>query len=275
MASLAARRPLRRAAAYGTVWTLRALALALMLLPIGLVIFLSFGKEAYTVIPPRAYSIRWYENVFTQREFVDGFWVSLRVALTVTPISIIAGTAAAYGLWRSGSRMAEIIAGLLYSPIMLPLVVTGLALLVLFSRLGWFNSFLNIVIGHVIITFPYSVRAVLAVLGRYDRQLDAAAANLGAGFWQTLWHVTLPLIRPGLFAGGLFAFVMSFDDFAVTIFLIDPHTRTLPVVIYQYMEFNLDPTVSAVSALLIAAAIAGTLVIEKVIGLDRFIGIRG
>jgi putative spermidine/putrescine transport system permease protein len=108
-----------------------------------------------------------------------------------------------------------------------------------------------------------------------DLELDDAAASLGAHPWQTFWHVTIPLIRPGLFAGGLFAFVMSFDDFAVTIFLIDPDTTTLPIAIYQYMEWNLDPTVSAVSALLILVAIAGTLIIEHFIGLDRFMGIRG
>ncbi len=88
------------------------------------------------------------------------------------------------------------------------------------------------------------------------------------------WHVTLPMIRPGLFAGALFAFVMSFDDFATTIFLITPGTKTLPIAIYQYMEFNLDPTVSAVSAMLVLLSVVGVLVIDKVLGMDRFIGLR-
>lgn len=253
---------------------LRFCSFALLFLPIGLVIFLSFASDPYTVIPPGGYGLRWYFNIFSQPEFVDSALVSLAVAAVVTPTSLIIGTLAAYALWRHPAPIGKALEAAFISPIMLPLVVTGLALLVFFNRIGFYSSFWNIVIGHVIITFPYSVRAVLAVLARYDRQFDEAAASLRARPWQGFVHVTLPIIRPGLFAGGLFAFVMSFDDFAVTIFLIDPNTRTLPVAIYQYMEWNLDPTVSAVSALLIFIAVIGALLVEWAIGLDRFVGLR-
>jgi putative spermidine/putrescine transport system permease protein len=127
----------------------------------------------------------------------------------------------------------------------------------------------------VIVTFPYVMRTVSVALARYDRGLDEAAAGLGARPAQVFWRVTLPIIRPGVFAGALFAFIESFDNFTVTIFLIGADTLTLPVAIYQYMEWNLDPTVSAISALLIALAVGLTLVIERTMGLDRFIGIRG
>lgn len=266
---------IRQAACLQAVFLLRIIAFALLFVPIGLVIFLSFASDAYTVIPPTAYSWRWYRNIFAQREFIDSFFISLAVAAIVTPTSLVIGTLAAYSLWRYPSRWGKVLEPAFMSPIMLPLVVTGLAMLVFFNRIGFYSSFWNIIISHVIITFPYSVRAILAVLARYDRQLDEAAASLRVRPWHTFIHVTLPLIRPGLFAGGLFAFVMSFDDFAVTIFLIDPHTRTLPVAIYQYMEWNLDPTVSAVSSLLVLIAVIGALLVEWVIGLDRFVGLRG
>ncbi len=256
------------------IWTLRGSGIALLCVPIALIIFLSFSDDPYTLIPPTGYSLRWYHNIFAEREFIDGFIISLCVALIVTPISVVVGTLSAYSLWRWPSPLARPLEQLLLSPLMLPLVVTGLALLLFYSHIGSTASFWNIVVAHVIITFPFSFRAVLAVLSRYDRQLDEAAASLRVSPRAGFVHVTLPLIRPGLFAGALFAFVMSFDDFAVTIFLIDPGTRTLPIVIYQYMEWNLDPTVSAVSAILILMTVSFTLLIEKVMGLDRFLGIR-
>lgn len=264
----------RRPIAFGAVWLLRLAAFALLFLPIALVIVLSFGADSYTVIPPSGYSMRWYANILERGEFVSGFLTSLYVAAITTPVSVTIGTLAAYGLWRHPSPTARSLESVMMLPVLLPLVVTGLALLVFFNRAEFYSGFWTITIAHVIITFPYSFRAVMAALSRYDRQLDEAAASLRVPPWVAFWHVTLPMIRPGLFAGGLFAFVMSFDDFAVTIFLITPETTTLPVAIYQYMEWNLDPTVSAVSAVLVFGAVVGALIIERFIGMDRFIGLR-
>lgn len=265
---------LRRTVGFSIVWCLRGSAFALLFAPIGLVALLSFSASSYTSIPPNAYSMRWYWNIFHKQEFVSSFVTSLEIAVVVTPISVAIGTLAAYGLWKRPPRGARIAQALLLSPILLPLVVTGLALLVFFNRLSLQASFLTLVIAHVVITFPYSVRAVLAVLERYDRQLDEAAASLRVPPWKTFVHVTLPMVQPGIFAGALFAFVMSFDDFAATIFLVSPDHKTLPIAIYQYMEFNLDPTVSAVSTLLVLLAVAAVILIERVLGLDRFVGLR-
>jgi len=267
-------RRIRRTGALGLVWALRACALLLLLVPIVLVVISSFGTDAYTTIPPSGLSLRWYANIFARDEFVSSFLASLGIAAIVTPISVTVGTLAAYGIWKYRLRLAPVLETLLMSPILLPLVVTGLALLVFINRIGLDAGYAAIAIGHVIITFPYSFRAVLAALRRYDRQMDDAAASLRACPRATFRHVTLPLIRPGLFAGALFAFVMSFDDFAMTIFLIAPGTGTLPIAIYQYMEFNLDPTVSAVSSVLVLMAIGSVLLIERSIGMERFIGIK-
>jgi putative spermidine/putrescine transport system permease protein len=265
---------MRRPLALTAVWCLRAAAFLLLFTPIVLVILLSFGGDAFTSIPPRSYSLRWYRNIFARDEFVSAFFTSITVAVIVTPVSVALGTASAYALWKRPGALSRVLEPLLMSPVLLPLVVTGLALLVFFNRVHFYAGLANIVIAHVIITFPYSFRAVLAALARYDRQLDEAAASLRVRPWPAFRYVTLPMIRPGLFAGALFAFVMSFDDFATTIFLITPGTKTLPIAIYQYMEFNLDPTVSAVSALLVFVAVVGVLLVERTIGMDRFVGLR-
>ncbi|VTU15169.1 Inner membrane ABC transporter permease protein YdcV [Variovorax sp. PBL-H6] len=264
----------RRSLAFGVVWALRAAAFGLLFLPILLVVLLSFSGDAYTTLPPQSYSLRWYANAMSRGEFVESFMTSVQVAALATPLSVVIGTLAAYGLWKYPRPGARALESLLMAPILLPLVVTGLALLVFFNR-GYLHTGLwSIVLAHVIVTFPYSFRSVLAVLARYDRQLDEAAASLRVHPARAFWHVTLPMIRPGLFAGALFAFVMSFDDFATTIFLITPGTKTLPIAIYQYMEFNLDPTVSAVSAMLVLLSVVGVLVIDKILGMDRFVGLR-
>ena len=265
---------IRRPLAFGAVWLLRIGAFALLFAPILLVILLSFGGESFTSIPPRTYALRWYRNIFIRDEFVAGFLTSLTVALIAAPVSVILGTSSAYALWKRPSAWTRALEPVLMSPVLLPLVVTGLSLLVFFNRVHFYAGLASIVIAHVIITFPYSFRAVLAALSRYDRQLDEAAASVRVRPWASFLHVTLPMIRPGLFAGALFAFVMSFDDFATTIFLITPGAKTLPIAIYQYMEFNLDPTVSAVSSLLVLLAVSGVLVIERLIGMDRFVGLR-
>ena len=264
----------RRSVAYGGVWMLRLSAFGLLFLPILLVMILSFAGDVYTTLPPQSYSLRWYANAFSRGEFVESFITSLQVAALSTPISVVIGTLSAYGLWKYPRPGARALESFLMAPILLPLVVTGLALLVFFNRWYFHGGLWTIVLAHVIITFPYSFRSVLASLSRYDRQLDEVAASLRVRPVAAFWHVTLPMIRPGLFAGALFAFVMSFDDFAATIFLISPDTKTLPIAIYQYMEFNLDPTVSAVSAMLVVLAVIGVLVVDKVVGMDRFVGLR-
>ena len=255
------------------LWLLRIAAFVLLFAPIALVAGMSFGGDAYATFPPHSLSLKWYANVFRREEFISSFLTSLAIAVLVTPVAVTTGTMAAYGLWRRPGRGSRALESLFMSPVLLPLVVTGLAILVFISRTGIGTGIPAIVGAHVAITFPYAFRAVLSTLGRYDRRLDEAAASLKVGPVISFWHVTLPLIRPGIVARGMFAFVMSFDDFAATIFLIAPGTQTLPIAIYQYMEFNLDPTVSAVSTLLVVAATAGVLVVERLIGVDRFFGI--
>lgn len=256
------------------IWGGIAVAAVLLLAPIAVVVWLSFNDAFVITIPPQNYSMRWYANVLQKPEFVPAFWVSLKIALIVTPISLAIGTTAAYAMRARqfpGARLLEVAA---YSPLMIPLVVTGIALLFFLNRIGVYSSFWNIVAGHVILTVPYVVRSVSISLARYDTRLGEAAASLGAPPFEVFWRVTLPSIRAGIAAGALFAFVMSFDEFTVTIFLVGATTQTLPIAIYHYLEWNTDPTVSAVCTLLIVLAVGIIVLIEWIFGLNRFFGVN-
>jgi putative spermidine/putrescine transport system permease protein len=256
------------------VWAARVLALLLFFVPLAVVVWVSFSGDPATNLPPLSYSLQWYRNLADVSELYKGLVTSLKIAAVVVPSALITGTLAAYGQWRYpllSTRTAETILSL---PILVPLVVTGLALLNVFSFMGLYSGFWNITLAHVVVTFPFVVRFVFNILSRYNVQLDEAAQNLGASPWRVFRHVTLPLMRPALFAGGLFAFVLSFDDFGVTIFLVDSNTITLPVAMYQYMEWNLDPTLSAMSASLVLSAMVLAVFCEWLVGLDRFVGIQ-
>jgi putative spermidine/putrescine transport system permease protein len=189
---------LRLRVAVVALWMLRIGAFALLFVPIALVIGMSFGGDAYATFPPRSWSFKWYLNVFRRDEFVSSFLTSLTVAALVTPISVTIGTLAAYGLWRRPGRTARALESVFMSPVLLPLVVTGLAVLVFVNRVGHRHRHSRRSSARMsAITFPYAFRAVLAALGRYDRRLDEAAASLKVRPLQAFRHVTLPLIRPG------------------------------------------------------------------------------
>jgi putative spermidine/putrescine transport system permease protein len=158
------------------------------------------------------------------------------------------------------------------APVVLPGLVTGIALLQFFSLLRTEPSFWRLLLGHVVVTVPYVVRAVGAVLVGLDRSLEEAARGLGAGPWTTTRLVTLPLIRPGLAAGALFAFILSFDNVVVSIFLTTPRLVPLPVQIYNYVESSARPIIASISTLQIALVVLLMVVAERVVGFSRYVG---
>lgn len=255
------------------IWLARIFALTLFLLPLVVIVLVSVNPNGISPSLTSGVTFHWFANVFSVTELMDGLRASLKIALIVTPVSLFIGTCAGYAQWRFRFIPPRIAETLLSLPILVPLVVTGLALLNTFSKAGMNVGFWNIVIAHVILAFPFTVRFVLNGLARYDLRLDEAAQSLGADPVKVFWRVTLPLLRPALFASTLFSFVVSFDDFGVAIFLIDAHTVTLPIAMYQYFEWNVDPTLAALSAMLVGVALLIAIVCEKTIGLERFVGV--
>jgi putative spermidine/putrescine transport system permease protein len=254
------------------IWPLRIAALVLILGPLVVVIAMSFSPDSSGQLRASGLTWRWYANVFNVSSLYGSLIVSLKIAGIVVPLSLIVGTAAAYAQWRVRFLPSRVMETILSLPILVPLVVTGLALLHAYNSVGMHSAFVNIVLAHLVLTFPFTVRFVLNALSRYDAALDEAAQNLGARPLQVFRHVTFPLLRPALFASALFSFVVSFDDFGVTIFLIDAKTLTLPIAMYQYLEWNIDPTLAALSSMLVATAVVVAVACERLIGLERFVG---
>jgi putative spermidine/putrescine transport system permease protein len=248
--------------------------LMFLIFPIIVVIVTSFNKTAYIQFPPESLSLKWYLNILQKYKFIDGFKISLLIASIVTAISTASGIMAALALVRYNLKGKKLIESYLLSPIILPEVVTGVCLLTFFSSMGMFNNILNLIIGHIIITIPYVIRTVAAVLYRFNRSIEEAAMNLGANPVQTFFKVTFPLIKPGVVAGALFAFIMSFDNFAVSIFLTGPRTETLPIVIFMHLRYETDPTLAAVCTLLIIGIAAVVFFLERFISLEQFAGIE-
>lgn len=243
-----------------------------MLGPLLVVVAVSFNGGNVTVFPPRDVSMRWYASALANRAFVSAVINSVALGATAAMLATCVGVAAALAIdrWRFPGRDA--LQSILLSPLVVPGVVIGIALLVSLTSVGLRDSASRLVIAHLLICFPYSVRTVLASLARIEPSLAEAAVTLGAAPRQVFWNVTLPLIRPGIAAGAIFAFVISLDNVPISIFLIDAHTATLPIAIMSYLEYNFDPSVAALSSMLILAACLLALLLERVFGLRRVLG---
>ena len=252
------------------LWT--ALVYAFVLAPIVVVLASSLTAAEYTSFPPEGLSLRWYRDIPRHPEFLQSFRVSLTVALANGALATVLGTLAALVLVRHRFPGRDVLNAFFLSPLMLPAVILGIALLQFYTLVGITRTPFAIVCGHLVITVPYVVRLVSAGLAGFDRSLELAAMNLGATPWQAFRRVTLPLVRPGIVAGGTFAVIVSFDDVSVALFLAGPHATTLPVRIFTYIEQTMDPLATAVCSVLIVLALGAVVVIERSIGLGRLFG---
>jgi putative spermidine/putrescine transport system permease protein len=252
------------------VWT--ALVYAFVLAPIAVVLLASLTAAEYTSFPPEGLSLRWYLAIPDHPEFVESFRVSLLVALVTGALATALGTVAALVLVRQRFPGRDALNALFLSPLMLPAVILGIALLQFYTTVGITRTPFALVCGHLVITVPYVIRLVSASLAGFDRTLELAAMNLGATPWQAFRRVTVPLVRPGIVAGATFAVIVSFDDVSVALFLAGPHSTTLPVRIFSYIEQTMDPLATAVCSVLIVVALAAVIVIERSVGLGRMFG---
>jgi len=247
---------------------LTILACAFLVVPHLVVALVSFDPSPAAIFPPKDFSFRWYVNAFTRPAFREALLLSLTVALGAMAVAITAGTLVSYLLVRYRFPGRNLLAALLQMPMMIPEVVLGLGFLILFSQLQWYTSMVNILLAHGVITLPYAVRVITANMQTTSRSLEEAAYVLGAGPIRTFLRITLPTIWPGMVAAAVFAFVVSFDNFTVTAFLVT--TRgTLPIEIYSYIRTESDPTIAALSTVLIVISLAGLFAIERLIGIGR------
>jgi putative spermidine/putrescine transport system permease protein len=248
-----------------------ALFVVFMLAPIAVVCAVAFTPESYLSIPTRAFSFRWFMEVWRRPDFLDAFITSacLGVVSATIGIAIAVPAALAIGRYRFSGR--DHFTALFMSPLMIPHVVLGVSFLRFFTQVGLGGTMTGLVLSHIVVIFPFALRLVLVSVFGMDQSIDHAAISLGASDFTTFRRVTLPLILPGIVSGWALAFITSFDDVTMTIFIASPRTVTLPVRMFQYVQDSIDPLVTAVAACVIATTVVIVTVVARVIGLERLL----
>jgi len=244
------------------------LILAAVVAPLIVPMLMSVSDTPYIVFPPQGFTLKWYGEVLANPEARGSFLFSLKLAAITTIIALFLGIPCAAGLTRFRVPGQEAILALILSPLIVPLLVTGVALLQLFSFLGSRATMLQLVIGHAVVCLPYVVRSVSASLLLVDRNLEDAAAVLGASPAQVTRRVLWPQLRPGILAGGVFSFIVSFDDYPISMWLADGEHFPVPLYLYSVVERSFDPSIAAIASLMILFAILLVLVIEKLFGIS-------
>lgn len=244
------RRPQRRLAR-GVLWTVGLLVIAFLVVPSFFVIPVSFTADKFVDFPPKGFSLRWYATYLGSPAWTDATVRSITVAFMTGIVATLLGAAAAFVLVRQRIVGRTAVLTLVLMPLILPRMIIAVALFYLFARLGLVGTQAGLVIGHTVLAVPYVVITVMAVLKTYDERYDQAAWSLGASKWKALWHITLPQIRAGLIAGFLFAFVTSFDDLTVALFITAGTTATLPRQMWNDLLLQVNPTLAAVSTVIL------------------------
>ncbi|MGE5509850.1 MAG: ABC transporter permease [Bacteroidota bacterium] len=252
-----------------------ALFVTFMLAPIVVVCVVAFTPEGYLSLPTNGPSLRWFRTIARYPEFIDAFWTSIWLGALSSVIALAFSVPAALAIARYDFRGREALTALFMSPLMIPHVVLGIAFLRFFTQIGLGGTFSGLVLSHIVVVLPFALRLTLASATGLDRRIEQAAISLGASDWTVLKRVTLPLILPGLASGWALSFITSFDEVTMTVFIAAPGTETLPVRMFLYIQDNIDPLVTSVSASVIAATVIALIVLDRVYGLERLLVGRG
>jgi len=231
------------------------LVLVFMIMPNFVVFPISFSSATYLEFPPKEWSLRWYHEYFGRAEWVSATLRSFEVGLCVTFVSIILGSLAAYGLVRGRFPGKNFINAVIISPMIAPILVTAVAVFMLFARLRLNGSLIGFVIAHTVVATPFVVIVMSASLRGVNIELEQAAMNLGANRFTTLRRVVFPMALPGKISSGLFAFLISFDELIIAIFISTPKMNTLPKILWDGIRTEINPTIASVSTLLITMSV--------------------
>lgn len=251
------------------VWTIATVAVIFLLAPLIITIAVSLGDSTVFSLPPPGWSLRWYERLPATRGLGASLWTSVQIAGLSTLIALVLGTLCAIALVRGVFPGREAITTFLISPLMLPGLVVGIAMLQGYRAFGLRDTWTSLLIAHVVITMPYVVRTVLAALSLFDFTLIEAARTLGCNYGQALRKVLVPALAPAFLTSGMFAFLASMDNYPISIFFTDAWTKTLPIQMLQLVEERPDPMIAAVSTLLILLAILAMIIGDRLVGLKR------
>ena len=240
-----------------------------LLAPLLIVFIISFQSNQYLSFPPEGFTLKWYAELPQEATFVAGARISVIVAVIVTAVVLALGVPAALAINRYEFKLKPLVESLFMAPLLVPSIGLALGMVLLFTPFGLTNSYPGLVIGHVAITIPYVVRTTLMSLSTSDTSCEEAARVLGAGPWETFTRVTLPIIQPGIIAGGVIAFIVSFDEAVISLFIAESGLPTLPVQVLRYVENSADAAVAALSVVLIAISLVVVIIVERVMGLRK------
>jgi putative spermidine/putrescine transport system permease protein len=257
---------------FATKWawrTLLGLLYLFLLAPIIIVFIVSFDTRQYLAFPPESFSFGSYVKVFQNESFISAFWRSLLIGTIVGVGAVVFGTLLSMALTRFRFRGDGAVNFLVIAPFIVPNIVIGVGLVLVLSAFGLLDSYPGVVLAHLGVTIPYTVRTVSMSLMAVDRRIEEAALVHGASSLQVFWRVTLPLIRPGIIAGGVIAFLISFDETTISLFIVSVKTSTLPTEIYRYLEYSTDPQIAALSVVLILISVGIVVLLEKLVGLRK------
>jgi putative spermidine/putrescine transport system permease protein len=232
--------------------------------PLVVAVAVSFNPGEFMAFPPQGISLRWFSAAVGNQAFTSAFWFSVRVALLVTVVGLVIGVPSAVALVRARGAALAATRWAVLGPLVVPEILLALGLLILFNhqvKIG--GGVLPIVLGHTIIALPLAVQVLAAGLVRIDASLESAAWTLGASRLRAFTTVTLPQVLPAVAGSAVFTFVVSFDNINISLFLAKPGEVTLPVQMYEYLSFRADPTVAAMSTLLVAMGVVAWLIASR------------
>ncbi|TDQ78925.1 putative spermidine/putrescine transport system permease protein [Dongia mobilis] len=239
-----------------------AMVLLYLISPIIAIMPLSFNSEPYFTYPMPGLSMRWYEDFFTDPRWLDALKSSLIIAISATALSMVLGTLAALGLAKANFPYRAWVMAFLISPMIVPVVITAVGMYFFFANLGLNNTYFGIILAHTALATPFVVITVTATLIGFDQSLNRAGASLGAPPLTVFRKITLPLILPGMISGALFAFITSFDEVVVVLFIASPDQRTLPRQMFSGIREQISPTITAAATMLVLTAAAMLVTVE-------------
>ncbi|MNI38632.1 Inner membrane ABC transporter permease protein YdcV [compost metagenome] len=242
--------------------------LGYMLLPLVVILGVSVTATSFLAFPPQGWTLDWYSKMLSDPSYVASFATSTILALAATFVAVLLSVPAALAMARYEFRGKATILAALTSPLVFPHIVLGAALLQFGGYLGLTRSFLALLIGHTIIISPFVLRSVLSMLTPDQRALEEASSDLGGSPWTTFFLVTLPQIRPGLVTGSIFAFISSWINVELSIFNTTPDLNTIPVKLFNYVQYTVDPTIAAASGATILVVVVAVIILDLCIGLD-------
>jgi ABC-type spermidine/putrescine transport system permease subunit II len=239
----------------GLLWAYSIAVFAFLVVPLLVVVPVSFSSGMYLQFPPPGFSLHWYEDYFGDPQWIDATVLSVKIALCVVVLAVGIGLLAALVIVRMPFPGVGIVRMVLMTPLIVPSVVVSIAVYSVYVSFHLIGSFVGIVLAHTILALPFTVVLLVAGFQRVDRHLEEASYTMGAGVAWTFRHVTLPILRPSIFAAAIFAFISSWDEIIMVIFIGGGAGTTLPLRMFNYLRTEINPTIAAVSTLLLAFAI--------------------